>query len=235
MDTYLQVIIHTVTAIVFLFLMTRLMGKKQISQMTFFDYAAGIAIGSVSANFSVTTDLSFAEGLSSILLWAMLPIAVSYLTLRKSKARKILAGVPTILVQNGLLISANLKKAKLSVDDVLEQLRLKNAYYLSDVDMAVLEISGKVSVLLKPGKQPADMEAVNDSPAYRGLAANLIVNGTLMRENLKTMGQSEQWLRDEMEKQGFASYENILLGCVDAQNTLYISPLHPPFTPRAVL
>jgi len=235
LDTLLKVIAHTATAIVFLFLMTRLMGKKQISQMTFFDYVAGIAIGSVSANFSVTTDLSYAEGLTSVLLWAMLPLTVSYMTLYKSKARRILAGFPTILVQNGLLIAENLNKAKLSVEDVLEQLRLKNAYYISDVDMAVLEISGKVSVLFKPGKQPASMEAVNHNPAYRGLAANIIINGKLMRENLKTMGQNEQWLKTEMTKQGHGSYENILLACVDARNTLYISPMHPLSAPHRLL
>lgn len=235
MDKYLNVIVHTVTAIVFLFIMSRLMGKKQISQMTFFDYVAGIAIGSVSANFSVTKDLSFQSGLSSIFLWAMLPLIVSYLTLHKKKVRDVLAGVPTILVQNGLLIAENLNKARLSVEDVLEQLRLKNAYYISDVDMAVLEISGKVSVLFKPGKQKASMEAVNFNPAYRGLAANLIVNGKLMGENLKTMGRDEQWLKQEMEKQGYNAYNNILLACVDAQNTLYISPMHPSSPPQNVL
>ena len=235
MDKVLQVIIHTAAAIVFLFLMTRLMGKKQISQMTFFDYVAGIAIGSVSANFSVNTDLTFPQGLSSVFLWAMLPLTVSLLTLRKRKVRNVLAGVPTILVQNGLLLSENLKKARLSVEDVLEQLRLKNAYYISDVDMAVLEISGKVSVLFKPGKQPASMDAVNYNQAYRGLAANIIVNGELMRENLKTMGLDEQRLRVDMEKQGYASYESILLGCVDAQNTLYLSPMHPSLAPHEVL
>jgi len=235
LDKYVEVIVHTVTAIVFLFIMTRLMGKKQISQMTFFDYVAGIAIGSVSANFSVTGDLSFFSGLSSIFLWAMLPLIVSYLTLHKKKARNILVGVPTILVQNGLLIPENLKKARLSVEDVLEQLRLKNAYYISDVDIAMLENSGKVSVLFKPGKQPVSMQAVNYTPAYRGLDTNIIINGKLMRENLRTVGKDEQWLRQEMGKQGYASCENILLACVDAQNALYISPMHPSHTIQDVL
>lgn len=226
---------HTLAAIVFLYLMTRLMGKKQISQMTFFDYVSGIAVGSVSANFSVTSTLSFPSALASVLLWTILPLSVSLLTLRRKRMRDALAGVPTILVQNGILLSDNLKKARMSVEDVLEQLRVKNAFYIADVDLAVMEISGKVSVLLKPGKQPASNDSVGFQPAYRGLAANVIVNGKLMHENLKTMGIDEAWLSAELSKQNYASGAGILLACVDAQNTLYISPLHPNETSRNVI
>jgi uncharacterized membrane protein YcaP (DUF421 family) len=144
-----SIAIKSMVAAFVLFVLARIMGKKQISQLTFFDYVVGISIGSIAGSLSVERKISFIDGITSMLIWALVPLLFSYLSAKSMKARRLLDGTPTILIQNGKIIEKNLKKVKLTVNDLLEELRVKDAFNIADVEFALLETNGKVSVLKK--------------------------------------------------------------------------------------
>lgn len=122
----------SVVSVVILFILTRIMGKKQLSQLTFFDYVVGISIGSIAANFAVDSSINYAKGITGLIIYALFPIILSLISLKNYKARKLLDGKPTILVNKGQIVEENLKKTQLTVNDVLEECRLKNAFNLAD-------------------------------------------------------------------------------------------------------
>jgi uncharacterized membrane protein YcaP (DUF421 family) len=157
----LETIIQSALSITVLFILVKMMGKKHISQLTYFDYVVGITIGSLAANIILEDTNKFYLGLISMVVITCFPIILSYVSLKSFTARKLLDGNPTILIQNGKIVEKNLKKSKLDINDILEILRVKNAFNISDVEFAILETSGEISVELKPNKQPATPSDLN--------------------------------------------------------------------------
>jgi uncharacterized membrane protein YcaP (DUF421 family) len=137
------------------------MGKKQLSQLTLFDYVVGISIGSISGGLAVDPSVNYIKGITGLIIYALFPIILSLLSLKNYKFRKLLDGKPTILVNKGQIVEENLKKTKLTINDVLEECRLKNAFDIADVEFAILETSGKVSIELKSANQPLTPKDMN--------------------------------------------------------------------------
>lgn len=220
LEDCVSIAVKTVTAAVVLFILARLMGKKQISQLTFFDYIIGISIGSVAAAMSVDRQISIHAGIVSMVLWALFPIAFSYVSMHSMAARRLLDGTPKVLVQNGKIIEKNLRKSKFTVNDLLEELRIKDVFNIADVKFAILETSGKLSVLPKDSGQPVP---VKDIPAAEpGVSANLVIDGKLMKENMAQMNLDEQWLNNELRKNNVNSVEDVLLASCDSRKVLHI-------------
>lgn len=204
-----SIILKSLAAAVVLFIMARLMGKKQISQLSFFDYIVGITIGSIAAAASVDRRIPALDAVVSMIAWTVFTLAISYLSIHSMSARRILDGTPLVLIQSGKIVEKNLKKSKLNVNDLLEELRLKDIFNIGEVDYAILETSGKLSVLKA------------DEQKKTSLSANIIIDGKLMKENMQQMHIDESWLKTELAKSGIISFSEILLATCDETRTLH--------------
>lgn len=216
----LKTALQSLTSVAMLFILTRIMGKKQLSQFTFFDYVAGISIGSIAASFAVDPSVGYTRGIIALVIYALFPIAFSFISLKSYRARKLLDGLPTLLIQNGQLLEKNLKKTKLSVNDVLEACRLKNAFDVADVEYAILETDGKVSVLLKSPHQPLTPKDMNIQTAYKGLCLNVIIDGEILDDHLKMIGRDRTWIAHELNLQGIPGPRSVLLAYLDSSGQL---------------
>ena len=213
--------VKSLVAAVVLFVLARLMGKKQISQLTFFDYTVGISIGSIAANMSVDQRISIKLGIISMLVWAMFPILLSIISTHSIIARRILDGTPTILIQKGMFIEKNLKKSKLTVNDLLEELRLKDVFNITDVEVATLETNGKLSIQKVVSSQTPTLSDLKLPSTYTGLVANVIIDGKLMKENMKQVSIDEMWINNEMIKNNINAVKDILLATCDSKRNIH--------------
>lgn len=218
----ISIVIKSLIAAVVLFALARLMGKKQISQLTFFDYIVGISIGSIAAAMSVDKRISIRDGITSMIIWALFPIVFSFISIHSMNARRLLDGTPTILIQNGKIIEKNLRKSKFTVNDLLEELRMKDAFDILDVEFAILETSGKLSVLKKAAKQPLTPTDMNLQLPNQSICANVIIDGKLMIENVKKLNKDELWLKNELIKNNVHSEKDVLLASCDTNGVLHI-------------
>ncbi|MGE5328814.1 MAG: DUF421 domain-containing protein [Deltaproteobacteria bacterium] len=219
----IDIIFRNLTAITVLFILARFMGKKQIAQLSFFDYVVGISIGSIAAGFSIDPRISYQNGIISLIIWSLLSIIVAYLSLKNLKARKLLEGVSTILIENGKIIEENLRKERFNIDDLTEELRMKGAFNIADVEFAILETSGRISVKLKSQKQPLTPSDMGIQTNYQGLSINLIVDGEIIEKNLIFVNLDKKWLKSELDKKGINSVKEVLLASLDTEGNLYIS------------
>jgi uncharacterized membrane protein YcaP (DUF421 family) len=233
LNDILTIILKSLASVVILFILTRIMGKKQLSQLTFFDYVVGISIGSIAAAFAVDSSVNYAKGITGLIIYALFPIILSLISMKSNKARILLDGKPTILVNNGQIVGENLKKAKLTVNDILEECRLKGAFNLADVEFAVLETNGQVSVELKSANQPLTPKDMNIQTAYKGLCLNVIVDGEILDHHLQMVGKDRMWLKEELKKQNVTDFRQVLLGYLDSNNRLIVqkkddlNPINP--------
>ncbi len=205
-----------------LFVWSRIMGKKHISQLTFFDYVVGISIGSLSGTFAMDDSIGYIKGVTGLSVYALFTIILSYISLKSYSGRRILNGTPTILIQNGRIIESGLKSTKMNINDLIEECRLKNAFNIADIEFAVLETSGKLSVLLKSYNQPLTPKDMNIATEYKGLCINLIIDGRVLDDQLKTADRSEDWLSSQLQVQGIKSPSEVLLAFIDSSNKLYV-------------
>lgn len=202
----------SLTAALLLFVLTRLMGKKQIAQLSFFDYTVGISIGSVAAAVSVDSSIPLLSGIVSMIVWAALPLCFSKFSMRSLTARRLLDGKPIILMQDGKIAESGLKKAKFTVNDLLEELRLKDIYDISAVRFAILETNGRMSVLKENQKQ---------SQPER-FFANVVIDGVLMRQNLMRAGLSEEKITAALRAAGAAGPAEVLLAVSDRKGNMRV-------------
>lgn len=218
----LSIVIKTIVAFFVLFFLARLMGKKQISQLTFFDYVVGISIGSVAAAVSVDRRISIPDGIVSMALWALFPILFYSISLHSIPVRRLLDGTPTILMQDGKIMEKNLLKSRMTVNDLLEELRLKDVFNIAEVEYAILETNGKLSVLKKAPKQPAASAGQTAGEEESGLFANIIIDGKILKKSVERLGIEEPWILEKLKNDGVPSVDNVLLACCNRNGKLHI-------------
>ncbi len=223
-DAYdvLNIGIKTLVAAVYLYILTRLMGKKQISSLSPYDYVVGIAIGSVAADFSVEASINVWQGMVSLSIWAVFPVILALVSKKSYRARKLLDGTPSLLIHRGQFIEKNIRSSRLTVDDLLEELRVAGAFDPSDVEAAVFETGGRVSVLKKADRLPLTPRDMGQAPPGNGLCVNLVIDAKVIPEHLALIGRDEAWLREEARRQGFGDLREILLACVDVHSKLIV-------------
>lgn len=214
--------IHSLVSLVALFIFARLTGKKQVSQLNFFHYVIGISIGSIAAAYAVDLDIEMPEFLTSIIIYGVFPLILAQISLKSYIGRKLLSGSPTILIQDGKIIEKNLKKTKLNINELLEECRLKNAFNLSEVEFAILEMNGQVSIQMKPLNLPVTPQDMNLPTQYKGLCANVIIDGKLLKDNLNSINKDVRWLNNELQKQNINNKTDVLLAYVDNSEQLYV-------------
>lgn len=190
----LKVLILSVASFAVLFVLTKLMGYRQISEMSFFDYVVGITIGSVAAEMATNIDAQWWRGIIAMAVYALFEILLPWISRKSVRARSFISGKPVVLIKNGQIDKNALKKAHLDINDLLASARGQGYFSLSDIDGAIMETSGKVSFLPTPQMRQLNPKDFNFSPMHTGLCTNLVLDGKIMYSNLKETGIDERKL-----------------------------------------
>lgn len=221
MPDWLEISFRTLMAVLILFGLTKILGKRQVSQLSLFEYITGITIGSLAGYVSLDMEANWYLGVISMVVWVAVSILIEFITIKSKLARDLIDGKSTVLIKNGKIMEENLKKEKLTTDELLEQLRRKNAFKIADVEFAVMEPSGDINVLLTNENQPLTPKQLGIKVAPEREPQAVIIDGKFLAEPLATMGFSRQWLNTELEKLG-VTMENVFLGQVDSYGQLYV-------------
>lgn len=219
----MEVFSRAVGAFTVLFLLTRIMGRKQISQLTFFNYITGISIGTIAGAVTIDPSLKLSAGFVSLLTWSGLTLLVAYFDLKSRKARKWMEGEPVILIRQGKILEQQLKKQRLDMDELQLLLRSKDVFSIVDVEYAILETNGELSVLLKEGKQPLKQEAflTSKKPKQTPIPLQLIADGKIINENLQQLNVNRSWVEDQLRVSG-TNLSEVFYAELQQDGSLYI-------------
>ena len=217
----IEVVIRGVLSLIILFLATKMLGKKQVSELSLFDYVIGISIGNFAAEITMNVDNQYINGVVAILVFAILAYIVAIITMKSIILRRFFIGVPTIIIQNGKIIRENMKKVKMDINDLLEQCRQNNYFDISEIEYAIVEVNGKISFLPKGENKTLTIKDMNLKIEKQGLCANVIIDGKIMTNNLINMNKDEKWLEKELKIKGY-SIDSILLATLDMNEKLVL-------------
>lgn len=221
MPEWLEIAWRTLLAVAVLFAMTKLLGKRQVSQLSLFEYITGITIGSLAAYVSLDLEATWYLGLVSMAVWVGVTLGMEFLQLKSKTVRDILDSKATVLIKDGKIMEDNLKKERLTTDELMEQLRTKKVFKAADVEFAIMEPSGDINVLLTKENQPLTPKHLGIKVSPEQEPQTVIMDGQIMDEPLATIGLNREWLDAELEKLGVA-IENVFLGQVDSYGQLYV-------------
>ena len=216
------VITRSIISLVVLFLITKLLGKKQVAQLSMFDYVIGISIGNFAAEITINMDVSLVYGIVAVVVFGVVAYLIAIISMKSVKLRRFFMGAPTIRIDDGKVSSEGLKRVKFDVNDLLEECRNNGYFDLSEVDYAVMETNGRISILPKAIHKPVTMKDMNLNVNEQSLCANVVIDGNLMSGILKNMNKSEEWLRQQLKLKGHKDYSKILLATLDKGNKLII-------------
>ena len=198
----------------------RLMGKREIGQLQPFELAIAIMIADLASIPMTDSGIPITNGIISILGLLLMHLVISFLNVKSIKAREIICGKPTILIYRGKIDEKALKKERFTINELEERLRGNNIYNLGDVEYAILETSGQVTVIQKPEKRNTIPEDFNIIPDYEGIPYDLVVDGKIMEKNLQAIGKNYQWLKKQVEKFNMKP-EKALIVTYDAKGQIF--------------
>lgn len=222
MEDLLNICFRTIVVLIFLFLITKMMGKRQISQLGLFDYIVGITIGSVAADISLDLEKDLIAGLLSLCLYGFIAYGIAILTMKSMKARRFFTGVPTVIMEKGKIIESGLKKTKVDINELLAEARIAGYFDLSEIEYAIMEINGSISFLPREKEKPVTKKDMKIKCTDASLTANVIIDSKYMENNMTAIGKDKKWLDQELKIQGYNDYSDILLATVDGNSKLTI-------------
>ena len=201
-----------------------LMGKREIGQMQPFELAISIMIADLAATPMAETGIPISNGIVPILGLLVMHLAISTLNIKSTKAREIICGKPSILIYRGKIDEKVLRKERFTINELEERLRDNNIFNIGDVDYAILETSGQVTVIPKPNKRAMTPEDFNIEPEYEGISYDLVVDGKVMYKNLEKIGKNYMWLVKQTEKFGIKPEEALVI-TIDGNNQFFCQAL----------
>lgn len=216
--------LSAIVSIIALFLLAKLMGNKQVSQMTLFDYVVGITIGSIAAELATELEEP-AKPLTALIIYGLAAAGISVLTNKSIKARVMVTGKPLVLLEGGVIYRENLKKARLDLDEFLTYCRIGGWFDLNQLQSAVLEHNGVVSFLPKEKNRPATPTDLDLDPKQSQVQIPFVMDGRLMRENVQKAGKAEEWVQRKLTAQGFRDESAVLLALWDGGEKLTVFPM----------
>lgn len=220
----LQVLLTSLLSAGALFLIAKIMGHKQMSQLDFFDYITGITIGSIAAELATELETPL-QPLISMGVYGVISVLLSKATHLLPRSRKYINGSPTILMDGGKLYRENLKKAKLDLREFMVMCRQQGYFNLNDIQTAVFEFNGQLSILPVSSKRPANPQDLNLTLPTETIQTEVIMDGRILGENLHRMGFNEKWLEKQLRVQGYKRPDEIFLALWDEQNQLTLFPI----------
>lgn len=222
---FLTVILASLFSAAVLFIIAKIIGHKQVAQLEFFDYITGITIGSIAAELATTLDKPWWKPTVSMIVFGIITVVLSVLTRNFPRSRKFINGTPTIVMNDGKLYRKNMKKAKLELSEFLLLCRQEGYFNLDDIQTAVYEYNGKLSILPMSTKRPLNPEDMELSPEPEHIGTEVIMDGRVIGDNLKRKGLNETWLQKELKEQGYKNAKEIFLGICGDENKLTLYPL----------
>jgi uncharacterized membrane protein YcaP (DUF421 family) len=218
----LVVIVRGIIGFFTLLIFARLLGKEQISQLTFFDYVLGITIGSIASELTVDLSSSAWPHWVGLATWAALGYLLEVVTLKWRYAAKYIEGEPTIVIMNGKIMEHTLRKMKLRVSDILVLLRSKNVFDLQQVDFAIMEPNGQLSVLKKPEHLNLTPKDMNIAVQASGISTELVYDGIVIEENLRQLNKDRKWLADQLKQHGLKDPSEAFIVTLNPAGSLYV-------------
>ncbi|MER1986523.1 MAG: DUF421 domain-containing protein [Solibacillus sp.] len=220
-----EMLIRSTCAFIAILFLTRIIGKKQLSQLTFFHYVTGITFGSIAAEISAQVETPFLDGLVSLIWWTVLTLFVTFLSLKSKKARVLFDDKPIIVIQNGQIIPHHLKKSRLHTDELAMLLREQSIFSFDEVHYAVFETNGELSVLKKPASRTATKQDVKADISVPPLfPIELISDGKIIYENLQEYDLTEEWLLKKLRNKNIEAASDVYYAQLLENGSLYISP-----------
>lgn len=223
----LKIVLMSLGSALVLFLMTKLMGNKQISQLSMFDYVIGITIGSIAAEMSTELETPL-HSVIALVVYGVLAFVISVVVQKSTGARKIIDGRALILLDNGKLYRDNFKKARIDLSEFLTSCRVEGYFDLRQVQTAVMESNGKISFLPVEANRPATPSDLGLNPQQEQIMPTVIMDGHIIKDNLQQAGKDEIWLKRQLKEQGFSNEKDVFLAMCDDQNALAVFPMHAP-------
>ncbi|MFD1422275.1 DUF421 domain-containing protein [Laceyella sacchari] len=217
-----SILLRTVFIYVFLLVIMRVMGKREIGKLSIFDLVVSFMIADISSMAIENKEEPLITWISPIILLAFLQILLSFISLKSERIRNWVDGRPVTLIENGKIVDKNMAKLRYNLDDLLTQLREKNIPDVSDVEFAVLESTGKLSVFPKEEKRPAFKEDVRQDLKQFRMPIPVIIDGKVQEEGLKKLGQNRFWLKAEIQKRGLKDFKEVFYAAVNYEGRLYI-------------
>ena len=192
-----------------------------MSQLDFFDYITGITIGSIAAELATELEKPW-KPLVAMVIYGIITVCLTLITSKLPKMRKFVNGTPTIIMNGGKIYRENMKKSKMDLSEFMVMCRQEGYFNLNDIQTAIFEYNGKLTVLPKATKRPVNPTDMNITPPIESINTELIMDGKIMGENLKRMGLDENWLRNELKCMGYKSHKEIFLAVCDNNKNLSI-------------
>ncbi|MFJ5750988.1 DUF421 domain-containing protein [Peribacillus frigoritolerans] len=221
MPGWLEIVLRSFFFLIVLFVITKVLGKKQLSQLSFFEYVTGITIGNVGAELATKVEGNIIHGVLSILVFAIAPFIAGSISLKSKTFRDLVEGKASVFIKDGKVMEDNLKKEKYTIDELLGLLRKKDVFDISEVEFALLEANGDFSVMLKKQNQPITPKDLNLSVAAVKEPQTIIMDGSILDEPLSTIGLNRNWLLTELDKLGVI-LDNVFLGQANSNGELTV-------------
>ncbi len=222
---FIKVILTSILSAFALFVIAKIMGHKQMAQLDFFDYITGITIGSIAAELATELEAPW-KPLIAMLVYGLVAFGLTILAHKFPKTRKYINGTPTIVMDNGKLYRKNMKKAKLELSEFMVLCRQEGYFNLNDIQTAIFEYNGRITILPKSEKRPLTPEDMNITPEKAEICTEVIMDGRILHENLKRLGLDLTWLDKQLKKQKYDHVKEIYLGICDKNNNLTLFPIN---------
>ena len=210
-----KVFVSSLVSLSALFILTKLMGNREMAQLSMFDYISSIAIGSIAGEMAAMSTDNLIEPLLSMTILSLFTMSINYLTCKSIILRRFFQGQPLLLYQQGQIFEKNLLYAKLDIGELLAECRVKGYYNLEDIHTIILESNGKISVLPMSATRPVTPEDINISPIQATPLANIIIDGKIMKGNLKFFGKDEEWLKNKLKQKKALDIREVILATYD--------------------
>lgn len=220
--SYLQVFLTTILSVVVLFALTKLIGYRQLSELSLFDYINGITIGSIAAELATCERDEIGEILIAMVVYGVFSILVAMLTDKSIAMRRFIVGNPTVLMKNGRLYYEGFKKSHLDVNEFLMKCRNNGYFDITQIDTAILEPNGRVSFLPVSENRPATPKDMKIAVTQDELVANVVIDGKVIEKSLRLIGKDPTWLRNQLKNQNQTDMSKILLASCDSKGTLTV-------------
>lgn len=211
---FLKILITSIGSVIALFLMTKLIGNKQMNQLNMFDYINGITIGSIGAELAITTEKDFWKPLTALVIYAFATFIINFISSKSIKLRRFLEGKAILLMENGKLYPEHFKKAKIDINEFLTICRTAGYFDINQINTAIIEPNGRISFLPTEAMRPVTPQDMNLSPQQSHIMKSVIIDGKIMEGNLKLTGYDVNYLKARLKEQKL-SLKDVFLGIGD--------------------
>lgn len=223
-ESLFSIFLRTAALYLAVLILMRMMGKREVGQLSLFDLVVAIMIAELAAIPLSDPAIPILHGIVPITALVMMEVLLSYITLKNLKARRVIEGTPSIIVERGRILEKEMRRLRYNVDDMIAQMREQGIYNIKDVEYAILETNGKLSLILKATKRPVTPEDLGIQPAYEGLPLPLVSDGKLLAENLARAEKDQAWLEHILTTEYGCSIPDILYATLDTSGKLIVYP-----------